>query len=51
MKKIYIYLIGIFFFGLLYQISKGWFDSLVHLGLALACTIAIRIIAERFGKP
>ena len=52
MRKIHIYIVGVTLLGLLYAPIK---DLLDHSGAfvvaAVAYLIALRVIAEKFGKP
>lgn len=50
MRKGLIYLIGVFVLGLAYGWLKGSFSAPISFGIAITYLIALRLIAERYGR-
>jgi fructose-specific phosphotransferase system IIC component len=52
MRKIYIYLIGITLFGLLHApVRSAVPHGAIFLLIAIVYLVALRLVAEKFGKP
>jgi len=50
MSKMAIYRLGTVVFGLSYYWLKGMLNGPVFLMVGIACAVALRLLAERFGR-